>query len=112
MSIHPVFYVVLSEWYHESTDPARKQEPPMPDEVNYEPSFVVDAIVDSRWYGPKGAKLPKRFVQHMVVWAGYGLEQNSWEPYEVLEGTAEKALQDYLSKYPRRPGDHRIKIGR
>lgn len=29
----------------------------------------------------------------MVVWAGYGPEGNSWEPYEVLEGTAEKALQ-------------------
>ena len=35
----------------------------------------------------------------MVVWAGYGPEENSWEPYEVLEGTAEKALKDYHSKY-------------
>ena len=84
----------------------------MPDEVDDEPSFVVEEIVDSCWYGRKGAKFPKRFVQYMVVWAGYGPEENSWEPYEVLEGTAEKALQDYHSKYPRRPRDHRIKIGR
>ena len=48
----------------------------------------------------------------MVVWAGYGPEENSWEPYEVLEGTAEKALKDYHSKYPRRPRDHRVEIGR
>ena len=71
----------------------------MPDEVDDEPSFVVEEIMDSRWYGPKGAKFPKRFVQYMVLWAGYGPKENSWEPYEVLEGTAEKALQDYHSKY-------------
>ena len=63
----------------------------MPNEVDDEPSFVVEEIVDSRWYGPKGAKFLKRFVQYMVVSAGYGLEENSWEPYEVLEGTAAKA---------------------
>ena len=112
MSFHPVFYVRLLEPYRESTDPTRKQEPPMPDEVDDEPSFIVEQIVDSRWYGPEGAKFPKRFVQYMVVWAGDGLEENIWEPYEVLEGTAEKALQDYHSKYPRRPTDHRVKIGR
>ena len=112
MSIHPVFYVGLLEPYRESTDPTRKQEPPMPDGVDDEPSFVIEEIVDSRWYGPKGAKFPKRFVQYMDVWAGYGPEENSWEPYEVLEGTAEKALKDYRSKYLRRPRDHRVEIGR
>ena len=112
MSIHPVFYVGLLEPYRESTDPTRKQEPPMPNEVDDELSFVVEVVVDSCWYGPKGAMFPKRFIQYMVVWAGYRPEENSWEPYEVLEGTAEKALQDYHSKYLRRPRDHRVKIGR
>ena len=102
----------LLEPYRESANPTRKQDPPMPNKVDDEPSFVVEEIVDSRWYGPKGAKFPKRFVQYMVVWAGYGPEENSWEPYEVLEGTAEKALKDYHSKYPRRPRDHRVEIGR
>ena len=46
----------------------------------------------------------------MVVWAGYVPEENSWESYEVLEGTAEKALKDYYHcKYPRRPRDHRVR---
>jgi len=110
MKIHPVFYVGLLEPYRESTDPERKQDPPLPDEVDNELSFVVDKIVDSRWFGPAKGKFPARFVQYMVVWAGYGPEENSWEPYEVLEGTAEKALQDYHSKYPRRPRDHRVKV--
>ena len=77
MSIHLVLYVGLLEPYRESTDPTRKQEPPMPNEVDDEPCFVVEEVVDSRWYGPKGAKFPKRFVQYMVVWAGYGPEDNS-----------------------------------
>ena len=67
MSIHPVFYVGLLEPYRESTDPARKQDPPMPNEVDDEPSFIVEEIVDSRWYGPKEAKFPKRYVQYLVV---------------------------------------------
>jgi hypothetical protein len=54
------------------------------------------------------AKFPNRFVQYMVVWAGYGPEENSWEPYEVLQGTAEDALKEYHAKYPRRPRDHRV----
>ena len=111
MSIHPVFYVGLLELYCESTNPTRKQDPPMPDKVDNQPSFVVEDILDSHWYGPKGAKFPKRFVQYMVVWAGYGPEENSWEPYEVLEEQEEKVLQDEHSKYPRHPRDHRVKIG-
>jgi hypothetical protein len=112
MNIHPVFYVGLLEPYCASKDPTRQQEPPMPDEIDNELSFVVERIVDSRWFGPAKGKFPQRFVQYMVVWAGYGPEENSWEPYEVLEGTAESALQDYHSKYPRRPRDHRVKVGK
>ena len=74
MAIHAVFYVGLLEPYRQSADPTRKQVPPMPDEVDNESSFVIEKIVDSRRYGPKGAKLSKRFVLYMVVWAGYGPE--------------------------------------
>jgi len=110
MNIHPVFYVGLLEPYRESTDPTCRQDPPLPDIVDEEPSYVVDRIVDSRWYGPAKGKFPQRFVQYMVVWAGYGPEENSWEPYEALEGTAEKALQEYHAKYLRRPRDHRVRL--
>src|SRR5947209_8191556 len=68
MNIHPVFYVGLLEPYRQSTDPTRKQEPPLPVEVDGSPSFVVDEIVDSHWYGQGRGN---RFVQYMVLWAGY-----------------------------------------
>src|SRR5437588_7895171 len=106
MNIHPVFYVVLLEPYWESADPTRKQELPLSDEVDGSLSFVVEEIVDSYWYGQGRGN---HFVQYMVVWAGYGPEENSWEPYEVLQGTAEKALQEYYSKSARRSRDVRVK---
>ena len=87
-----------------SNNPTGKHYPPMPDEIDNEPSFVVEEIVDSRWYGPKGAQFPQWFVLYMVVWAGFGPEENSWEPYEVREGTGEKALQDYYSSTLGIPG--------
>jgi hypothetical protein len=67
MNIHPVFYVGVLKPYRESTDPTRKQEPPLPDEVDDKPSCVVERIVNSRYYGPITAMLPKQFVQYMVV---------------------------------------------
>jgi hypothetical protein len=93
MNNHPVFYVELLESYWESTDPTRKQEPPVPDEVDDQSSYVVKPIIDSWYNGPARAKFPKRFVQSMVVWAGYGPEENSWKPNEVLQGTAKDALK-------------------
>src|SRR6266849_10775783 len=77
MNIHPLFYVGLLEPYRESTDPSRKQEQPLPDEVDNQPSYVVERIVDGQYYGPTTAKFPNRFVHYMVVWAGYGPEENS-----------------------------------
>jgi hypothetical protein len=107
MGIHPVFYVGLLEPYWESSDPSRRQEVPLPDIIEDEPSYVVKEIVDSRWYGPTKAKFPKRFVQYMVVWEGYGPENNSWEPYESLQDTAESALKAFHRRYPNKPRDHR-----
>jgi hypothetical protein len=83
MNIHPVFYVELLERYRKSTDPTHKQERPLLDEVNDQPSYGVEQIVHSGYYGPSMAKLPKRFVVDMVFWAGYGPEENSWKPYDV-----------------------------
>jgi len=44
----------------------------------------------------------------MVAWEGYGPEENSWEPFEMLEDTAMQALQQFHERYPSKPKDHRV----
>jgi len=44
----------------------------------------------------------------MVAWEGYGPEENSWEPFEMLEVTAMHALPQFHERYASKPKDHRV----
>jgi len=81
---------------------------PAPDIVDSEPSYVVVEVVDSRWYGNPKSKFRYRVVQYLVVWDRYGTEENSWEPFEMLEGTAMQALVNFHDRYTSKPRDHRV----
>ena len=48
-------------------------------------------------------------MQYLVAWEGYRAEENSWEPYEMLEGTATKVLSDFHKRDPSKQRDHRVK---
>ena len=56
--------------------------------------FEVEEIVDHR---PKGEGRTNRKVEYRVKWVGYGPKNNTWEPFENLEG-APDALNDYWAK--------------
>ena len=73
-----------------------------------EPSYVVSEIVDSWWYRNPRKTFPHRFVQYMVGWEGYGPGENSWEPFEMIEDTAMRALQRFHERYPSKLRDHRV----
>ena len=110
-SIHPVFNVGLLEPYREDPSGLRNKEVPLPDVVDNEPSYVIVGILDSRWYGGVKQKFPQRFVQYLVAWEGYGPEENSWEPFEMLEGTGLQAIEDFHKDYPTKPRDYRFEVG-
>ena len=78
---------------------------PTPDIVDNEPSYVVAEVVDSRWCANPKSKFPYRFVQYMVAWEGYGPEDNSWKPFEMLEDSARQALKQFHERYPPKPKD-------
>ena len=83
--IHPVFPVSLLEPSCE--DPVGRPQKiiPTPDIVDNEPSYVVAEVVDSRSYENPKSKFPHCFVQYMVGWEGYGLEENYWEPFKMMK---------------------------
>jgi len=106
--IHPVFHLSQLELYRE--DPVGRPQKiiPTPDIVDNEPSYVGAEVVDSRWYGNPKSKSPNRFIQFMVAWEGYGPEQNSWEPFKILQDTARQALQQFNERYPSKHRNHRV----
>jgi len=81
---------------------------PTPDIVDNEPSYVVAEVVHCRWYGNPKSKFPQRFVKYMVAGEVYGPEENSWEPFQMLEDTAMHALQQFHETYLSKPKDHRV----
>jgi hypothetical protein len=78
--------------------------------VDNAPRYVISEVVDSRWYRGAKAKFPNPFVQDLVSWEGYGPEENSWEPFEMLEGMAIEALIGLHKGYPAKRRDHHVKL--
>ena len=75
--IHSVFNVGLLEPYLEEVRCHRAKEVPIPYIFDNEPSYVIERVLDSCWYGGTKQKFPQRFVQYLVAWEGYGLGENS-----------------------------------
>jgi Chromo (CHRromatin Organisation MOdifier) domain len=92
-AIHNVFHVVLLEKAFPDKYPQRKSRPP-PIEIDGEKEYEVAAILDSR--------KRRGNVQYLVRWAGYGPEDDSWEPRHLLEGATE-ALAEFHESYPQKP---------
>jgi len=79
-----------------------------PDIVDKEPGYVVAEVVDSQWYGNPRSKVSHHFVHYMVGWEGYCPEENSWEPFEMLEDSAMQVMQQFHERYLSKPKDHRV----
>ena len=102
MKIHPVFHINLLEPYRIPADSQRRIEPPEVEEIDGEENHVVREVADSR------VNRSKKKVEYLVLWEGYEQEDATWEPWEHLRNSAEKALISFHKRYPRKPRDARV----
>ena len=73
--------------YHKTTAHGKNFPKPPPEILNEEEHFEVEAVLDSKRHG--------RGIKYLVKWVGYPEADNSWEPWALLKGTADEALQEY-----------------
>ncbi|QRW23084.1 Retrotransposable element Tf2 protein [Rhizoctonia solani] len=81
LKIHDVFYVGLLSKSHESPNQPFPECPP-PESIEGEEEYKVEQIIDSK------RQRGKWF--YLIKWKGYGPEDNSWEPEELLEHSQEE----------------------
>ena len=73
--LHPVFNTIKLTPAPEDPIPGRHPHPPpLPEIVNGEEEWIVEAILDS--------KVINRKLRYLVKWEGFGIEHNSWEPWD------------------------------
>ncbi|QRW24229.1 Retrotransposable element Tf2 protein [Rhizoctonia solani] len=84
LKIHNVFYVGLLSRVHISPSQPFPERPP-PETIEGEEEYEVEKIIDSK------RQQGKWF--YLIKWKGYGPEDNSWEPEELLEHSQEEIQQ-------------------
>ncbi|KAF8697266.1 hypothetical protein RHS03_07783, partial [Rhizoctonia solani] len=81
LKIHNVFYMGLLSKSHKSPSQPFPEQPP-PKTIEGEEEYKVEQILDSK--RQRGKWL------YLIKWRGYGPEDNSWEPEELLEHSQEE----------------------
>ncbi|SJK97344.1 uncharacterized protein ARMOST_00596 [Armillaria ostoyae] len=100
--IYPVFNETLLTAYVAPTFPNQKQNPPpTPDIINDEEQYEIDTILDHKLHKVRGPKDPKTgkyttntVTDYLVMWKGYGTEENQWTKESEL-GYAKEAIAEY-----------------
>src|SRR3984893_10438264 len=90
--IHRVFNEVLLTPFVPPSFPSQDQPPPPPPTIdNDHLEYEVEVILNVKKVG--------RGVKYLVKWAGYPVEENTWEPHRNLMNVA-TSLQDFFSQHP------------
>jgi len=64
--------------------------PPLPEIVDGEEEWVVEEILDSR--------MVNRKLRYLVKWEGFGVQHNSWEPWDNVH--APELVADFYQRHP------------
>jgi len=89
--LHPVFNVVKLSLAPPDPIPGQWTSlPPLPEIVDGEEEWMVEEILDSRMVNWK--------LRYLVKWEGFGVEHNSWEPWDNVH--APELVADFYRRHP------------
>ena len=89
--LHPIFNVVKLLLAPPDPIPGqRTSPPPLPEIVDGKEEWVVEEILDSR--------MVNRKLRYLVKWEGFGVEHNSWEPWDNVH--APELVADFYRRHP------------
>jgi transposase InsO family protein len=89
--LHPVFNVVKLTPAPTDPIPGRRTQPPPPPElIDGEEEWVVEEILDSR--------MVNRKLRYLVKWKDFGIEHNSWEPWDNVH--APELVTEFYRRHP------------
>ena len=94
-AIHPVFHASKLTPYNTPSIVGQRQKPPEPEEHEGHTEYVVEKIMNHKIT----CRIKKRHW-YLVRWRGYGVEEDTWEPMENLEGVKES-----IEEFHRNLGD-------
>src|SRR5271155_4991204 len=89
--LHPVFNVV--KLMTAPADPIlgrHRPLPPSPEIINGEEEWIIEEILDS--------KMVNRKLRYLIKWKGFGIEHNSWEPWNDIH--APELITEFYQKHP------------
>lgn len=106
--IHDVFNEVLLTKYHEPEFPSQKKEPPpLPDVIDDQEEFEVEAILDSKKKTPSNVQKKMGYtsgIWYLVRWKGYGPDDDSWVQLENVQNNSWELINEFHEKHPRSAG--------
>jgi hypothetical protein len=88
--IHPVFHASLLSPYHENPAYGPNYARPLPDLINNEEQYEVEAITAHKRVRGK--------LRFLVKWKGYPSSENTWQTEEDLKDASE-TLKAYIAQY-------------
>ena len=96
MRIHNIFHPSKLKKYDNKNAPPRAHvQPPLALVIEDQEFHHIEVILDSRRMG--------RSIQYLVHWAGYGVNDQTWEPYSTLNEDAPDMIQEFHRRNPDKP---------
>ena len=89
--LHPAFNVLkLTPALVDSIEGCRPHPPPLPEIMDGKEEWVVEEILDS--------KMINRKLHYLVKWEGFGVEHNSWKPWDNIH--TPQCIMDFHHRHP------------